>query len=69
MTGDGGRGGQAGAGLGLADVEEAHHAQQHHGGGVKLQLPHLLHQGLVSVLVTGVTTPGADEDVGVVNLQ
>ena len=69
VTGDGGRCGKAGAGLGLADVEQAHHAQQHHGGRVELQLAHLLHQGLVPVLVTRVAAPGTDEDVGVVHLH
>ena len=69
MACDGGGCGEAGAGLGLADVEEAHHAEQHHGGRVELQLAHLLHQGLVSVLVRRVTAPGTDEDVRVVHLQ
>lgn len=69
MAGDGGGCGEAWAGLGLADVEEAHDAQQHHGGRVELQLAHLLHQGLVPVLVRRVAAPGTDEDVRVVHLS
>ena len=69
VTGDGGRGCEATAGLGLADVEQAHHAQQHHGGGVQLQHGHLLDQRLVPVLVAGVAAPRADEDVRVGHLH
>ena len=69
MAGDaGGRGEVRGLGL-LADVEEAHDAQQHHGGGVQLQHRHLLDQRLVAVLVAGVAAPRADEDVRVGHLH
>lgn len=69
MAGDaGGRGEVRGLRL-LADVEEAHDAQQHHGGGVQLQHRHLLDQRLVAVLVAGVAAPRADEDVRVGHLH
>ena len=49
--------------------EEAHHAQQDHGGGVHLQRGHLTDQYFVSVLMWWVAAPGTDEDVGVADLE